>query len=266
MSDLIQQEWQSLAPSGVKVRYFLECGSTNNLATEYAAKGFIEPTWFVASRQTQGRGRRGRAWASEQGNLYCSLLTKLDVPMSDLATLPYLVSLAVRDTFIGLGCAPDAVSCKWPNDVLINEKKASGILIESAAGETSRLDYVVIGIGLNLAHYPDDTLFPATSVVLETGKEATNSTAFRFLADCLNERLSKWTPPTIAGLVEEWTKASWGLGKRREIRTADETFHATLVGLDETGGLKLLLDDGSQRSLYAGDVFGTTRQGGSEVD
>lgn len=217
--------------------------------------GFVQPTWFVANRQTDGRGRRGRSWLSGDGNLFCSLLTRLDLKMSELATLPYLVSLAVRDTFVQLGCEPELVQCKWPNDVLIGEKKSSGILIESSAGDHGKIDFVVIGIGLNLAHYPSDAQFPATCVSNEIGEDIATSKAFKVLAHRLKERLDQWNPSNVEQIVREWVSVAWGLSQRREIRTAGETFMATLNGLDEKGGLELILDDGTRRTLYAGDVF-----------
>lgn len=255
VSNLIQQEWQSLAPDGVSVCFFDECRSTNSLATEQGSVGFDQPTWFVAGRQTDGRGRRGRTWSSGNGNLFCSLLTRLDMEMGALATLPYVVALAVRDTFIELGCDPAAVKCKWPNDVLISEKKSSGILIESSAGDGGAVDFVVIGIGLNLAHYPTDAQFPATCLGNELEQDVPTSKAFHVLTHCLKARLADWNPSNVAALVHEWVSASWGLNERREIRTAGETFMATLNGLDSKGGLELILDDGSKRILYAGDVF-----------
>ncbi len=257
MSTLIQQEWQSLAPEGVSVCFYDECRSTNSLATEQGSIGFEQSTWFVSARQTNGRGRRGRTWSSNDGNLFCSLLTRLNVEMSALATLPYVVALAVRDTFVDLGCNPDLVRCKWPNDVLISEKKSSGILIESSAGDRGSVDFVVIGIGLNLAHYPTDAQFPATCLSSEIGEKVATSQAFKVLANRLKTRLLHWNPSSVAELVDEWVSVSWGLEERREIRTAGETFMATLNGLDTKGGLELVLDDGSKRTLYAGDVFAT---------
>ncbi len=255
MSSLIQQEWASLILAGSDVQYFDQCTSTNSLAAEAAVAGLDTPKWFVAGRQSAGRGRRGRAWASGEGNLYCSLSTHLNVKIADLSTLPYVVSLAVRDCFIDLGCDSTSVQCKWPNDVLVDEKKASGILIESSASQDQTIDFVVIGVGLNLASYPDDAQFPATSIQERLGKRVAVTDAFKSLAFRLNERLADWQPQDVSGLIEEWRTVSWGLGHRREIRTANESFMATLTGLNSQGGLMLVLDDGSTRTLYAGDVF-----------
>lgn len=260
MTATSHKEWRALAPDGVDVRYFEECGSTNSLAAEAGAGGLKMPTWFVAGAQNAGRGRRGNAWSSAKGNLYCSYLIQPEAKISDLATLPYLVALAVRDTFIALGCNPDSVQCKWPNDVLVNGRKTSGILIESSAGPALKCDFAVIGIGLNLRHYPVDAKFPATSLMDEIDRSIEAAAAFKTLAHTLEHRLNSWDPKSVAKMIGEWRDCAWGMGLRREIRTSDESFFAMLEGLDDTGGLLLRLDDGSTKKLYAGEVFGPPRQ------
>lgn len=147
------------------------------------------------------------------------------------------------------------VQCKWPNDVLIHERKCSGILIESSAGHNQMVDFVVIGVGLNLVNYPENSVFSATSLKKETGRVLAPSSAFKALSLCMHTRLENWDPRNVEPVIEEWRQASWGMGQRREIRTVDENFFATLEGLDEKGGLILTLDDGTKRKLYAGDVF-----------
>ena len=255
MSTLTQQELATLAPEGVSVVYYEECGSTNSIAVEQGAKCPPQPTWYVAGQQTAGRGRRGREWRSRPGNFYGSLLTKLDVKITDLATLPYVVALAVRDTFIACGCSGKHVQCKWPNDVLIHEKKAAGILIESSADGQQNVDFLVIGVGLNLLYRPEDAQFPATSVSEHIRNEISPVIAFQHLSQAMHKRLTSWRPDNVADVVREWSDASWGIGMRREIRTTDENFTATLEGLNSDGGLRLRLDNGSERILYAGDVF-----------
>ena len=248
-------EWGFLAPDGTGVQFYELCESTNTLACSAGSDGTQTPMWFVAGQQRAGRGRRGRVWTSAPGNLYCSYLFKPVLRISELATLPFLVSLAVRDTFIGLGCSPDEVQCKWPNDVLISEKKASGILIESSAAPSLMTDFIVVGVGLNLAHFPDDAQFGATSVAVETNNIPDVMSAFKILSHSLHERLQNWQPANAVNVIKEWRTCAWGMGIRREIRTNDETFHATLIGLGDDGGLSLLLDNGNSKRLYAGDVF-----------
>lgn len=248
-------DWGLLAPDGTDVEFHEICESTNSLASAAGTAGKHAPVWFVAGEQSAGRGRRSRPWTSKPGNLYCSYLFRPCLKISDMATLPFLVSLAVRDTFIGLGCDNGAVQCKWPNDVLIEEKKASGILIESSAGPGLDTDFIIVGIGLNLVHFPADAQFPATSVRAETNHTADVATAFKILSHTLGQRLQTWQPRDTGGLMEEWRACSWGMGMRREIHAGGETFHATLIGLEDDGGLRLRLDSGIEKQLYAGDVF-----------
>ncbi len=248
-------DWKILAPAQTGVQYHEECDSTNTLASRAGSDGTPTPLWFVAGKQKSGRGRRGRAWTSSPGNLYSSYLFKPELNIPELATLPFLVSLAVRDTFIRLGCSPKKVQCKWPNDVLISEKKASGILIESSAAPGLKTDFIVVGIGLNLMHFPEDAQFAATSVAAETNNTPDVTSAFKILSHSLHERLQSWHPEDAAGIIKEWRACAWGMGMRREIRTNDETFHATLIGLKDDGGLSLRLDNGDNKQLYAGDVF-----------
>lgn len=257
MNEKLSSEWSLLAPDGTSVEFHEVCESTNNLASTSGTAAVRTPAWFVAGEQTAGRGRRSRAWASKPGNLYCSYLFRPHLNIADLATLPFLVALSVRDVFIGLGCVADTVQCKWPNDVLISGKKASGILIESSAAPGLKTDFIVIGIGINLTHFPLDAKFPATSVVAETGNTVDAATAFKILSHSLGQRLTAWLPDKNAKLMKEWRDCAWGLGMRREIRTGSDTFHATLIGVEDDGGLRLRLDDGNEKQLYAGDVFPT---------
>lgn len=255
MTQLASSEWNLLTPEGICVEFHEVCESTNILANAYGASGPASPKWFVAAEQKTGRGRRGRNWSSPLGNLYCSYIFQPIVKPSELGTLPFLVSLAVRDTFIGLGCASAKVACKWPNDVLIAEKKASGILIETSTASGQAAGFVVVGIGLNLTHFPSDALFPATSVAAECGNPPEVTSAFKILSHSLDSRLGSWVENGPSQTIKEWRANTWGLGMRREIRTNDETFHATLIGLNDDGGLSLRLDNGIEKRVYTGDVF-----------
>jgi BirA family biotin operon repressor/biotin-[acetyl-CoA-carboxylase] ligase len=251
------REWTTLVPFGTDVRYFDECDSTNTVAVSAGTDGETGPIWFVAGQQTAGRGRRGNVWNSYDQNLYSSYLFRPKVALTDLAALPFVVSLAVRDTFIALGCDEDDVKCKWPNDVLIDEKKANGILIETSAASGHQSDFVVIGIGLNLNGYPKDTLFPSTSVSQQLSCKIDVASAFKVLSHVMDIRLSKWFPSDISAITEEWSSKAWGIGTRREIRTTNDTFTGTLVRLETDGGLLVKLDDGTEKRLYAGDIFNT---------
>ena len=242
-------------PHGVGAHFFAKTESTNKLARKMAIAGSKGPIWLVAGTQSAGRGRQGRVWTSEPGNLYCSLLFAPHLKLADVAPLPFITSLAVRDTFLALGAEPTSAKCKWPNDVLINNKKASGILIESSASGAGTLDYLIIGIGMNLAHYPEDAMFPATSLAATTGEAATVRSALGILAEKLKNRLDAWQVGNFAPIRQEWLRYAWGLGETRKIQTADESFLATLVDLNEQGAVNVILDNGTKKTIYVADIF-----------
>ncbi len=246
-------------PNGVGAFFFEECDSTNARAAAFAKAGEQGPVWVIAGAQSAGRGRRGRAWTSETGNLYASLMFRPSIRAQDMAALPFIVALAVRDTFVALGAPEDQVQCKWPNDILIGGRKASGVLIESSARHGGLLDYVIIGIGMNLVHFPDDAAFGATSLRHATGLAVSVKDAVSVLAEKLYRRIDAWKVDDFKAVADEWTRYSWGLGQKRELRTHDETFTATLLGLSDDGALIARLDDGSEKRLYAGDVFPVDR-------
>ncbi len=245
-------------PYGVGAHFYPKLESTNAYARELAASGERGPIWIVAGEQDAGRGRHGRSWSSKPGNLYCSLLFAPQISPTEIAPLPFIVSLAVRDTFIKLGVDPAVAQCKWPNDVLLNEKKTSGILIESCATNSS-VDYLVIGIGLNLLHYPDEAVFNATSLMEVTSKHVEVKTALTILADSLKERIDTWKLGQFEPIRKEWLSCAWGFGKKRLIRTAKESFTATLSDLNDQGAVNVILEDGSEKTIYVADVFPSDR-------
>src|SRR3954470_18236334 len=143
------------------VESYDELDSTNAEARRRAEAGETGPVWITAAVQTAGRGRRGRAWSTQAGNLAATLLTLTDRPPAEAAQLSFVAALAacdLADTCLG----PGAARLKWPNDVLVHGRKAVGILVESGARADGRL-WLGVGIGVSLAHAPQDGDRPATA-------------------------------------------------------------------------------------------------------
>ena len=140
--------------------------STNEEALRLARAGEPGGAVIWAREQSAGRGRRGRNWVSKAGNLYLSILLRPDAALADAAQLSFAAALAVKNALQRLatnGDGPPPLTLKWPNDVLMSGNKISGILLEGAAAANSgpkgaRTEYLVIGIGINLRHHPEDTL------------------------------------------------------------------------------------------------------------
>ncbi len=137
--------------------------STNADARRRADAGETGPLWIVARRQTEGRGRRGRSWESQDGNLFSTLLQLTRKSPAEAAQVTFVAALAIADLLDSYAPA-SLVTIKWPNDVMLAGQKASGVLVESGVHENGGL-WLAVGIGVNLAHAPDGTERPATALV-----------------------------------------------------------------------------------------------------
>lgn len=223
--------------------------STNAEALRLARHGEQGPLWIAARRQTAGRGRRGRAWTSEPGNLFASLLLASPGRAEHWPQLSFVAALALHDAVgdIAGRLAPD-LRIKWPNDLLLRGAKFAGVLIE-ADGDGA----VVIGIGVNCASHPSGTDYPATSLAeLAVSAEALMS---RLPARML-ERLAQWD----LGAGFSATRAAWlaraaGLGEDLRVRLDDHELFGRFESLDAAGGLLLRLPTGGLTTIAAGDVF-----------
>ena len=230
-----------------------ELDSTNAEARRRADAGETGPLWIAAKRQTAGRGRRGRAWSTGQGNLAATLLMSPDATPAQAAQLSFVAALAaaeLADTCLGAGAA----TLKWPNDVLVFGRKAVGILIESGTGPDERL-WLAVGIGVNLANAPVDGERPATAFAEHMATPPTQAEALAVLATRFETWRAIWATRGFAAVAEAWTARAHGLGQRCEARLPNRTLSGVAEGLDADGALRLRLDDGALERITAGDVF-----------
>src|SRR5690348_7572810 len=147
-------------PAGFRAHHFAAVGSTNDTAKELARAGAPEGTIVWAGEQTAGRGRRGRIWASPPGNLYLSLILRPQAPAAQAAQLGFVAALALGGAIAELAGPQIELRCKWPNDLLANGRKLAGILLESETSANGEVDFVVLGVGANLASAPAATEYP----------------------------------------------------------------------------------------------------------
>lgn len=231
-----------------------ELDSTNAEACRRAETGDAGPVWITAGRQAAGRGRRGRVWSTQTGNLAATLLTTTDLPPAEAAQLSFVAALAaadLADTCIG----PGAAQLKWPNDVLIQGRKAVGILVESGARSDGRL-WLAVGVGVNLAHAPDAVDRPATAFAEHMpGPPPKPLDALEVLATAFERWRGLWATQGFAPIAAGWTARAHGLGQRCEARLPNRTLSGVAEGLDADGALRLRLQDGALERITAGDVF-----------
>ncbi|MGQ2991310.1 MAG: biotin--[acetyl-CoA-carboxylase] ligase [Brevundimonas sp.] len=231
--------------------------STNAEARRRAEAGETGPLWIVARTQSAGRGRRGREWVSQRGNLFATLLTTTRKPPADAAQTTFIAALAVAETLDVFAPSP-LVTIKWPNDVMIDGEKASGILVESGAHPAGGL-WLAVGIGVNLIHTPSGTERPATAMGGhlrgDVAAAPSPETAAEVLADRFAIWLERWEALGFQPVLNAWIARSRGLEGPCTARLGHETISGMADGVEADGALRLKLADGSVRLISAGDVF-----------
>jgi BirA family biotin operon repressor/biotin-[acetyl-CoA-carboxylase] ligase len=241
--------------AGVRLESHDAVGSTNAEALARARNGTPGPLWITAARQSAGRGRRGRAWTSEPGNLYATLLLNDPAPAWRAAELSFVAALAVHDAVVETepSLAP-RVALKWPNDVLIDGAKAAGILLESESAPERPLA-VAVGIGVNCAHHPDDTVYPATDLAV-AGASVTPEALFAMLSRTMLSRLAQWDRGRgFAAIRGDWLARASGVGEAIRVALPDRDLEGCFETLDAAGHLMLRVSDGRVIAIAAGDVF-----------
>lgn len=227
-------------------REYPELGSTNDKAIELTSTASGEKLVVTAVVQTSGRGRRGRSWEGLDGNLFMSLA--FPFILKDSGALVLMVSLALVQAIKIL--SPNADVClKWPNDVLLNGAKVSGILLEKGAG-----DYMVVGIGVNVKAAPKNTQsYPVTS--LQAAGIATDSIALmQQYLDCLDNLHEVWQQKGASEISRYWQESAKGIGKTIFVHTFKETKSGIFAGLNNEGMMILETPTGRE-VMSAGDVF-----------
>lgn len=214
-----------------------------------ARAGAEEGLWLRAERQTDGRGRQGRAWASPPGNLSASTLVRLRSTDPAPASLALVTAVALHET-VGVYLGSPAVAVlKWPNDLLLGGAKLSGILLERAD------DAVVIGVGVNLAHHPDLPDRPTTSLAAH-GSPVAAAGFIDTLAEAFTRWLSRWRTEGLAPIRAAWLAAAHPAGSALAAHMPDgTTLQGLFEGLDPGGALILRLASGERRVIHAADVF-----------
>ncbi len=221
-------------------------GSTNDEAQKYCSVS-SQRNIIRAKIQTSGRGRRGRQWISESGNLFFSLVFEFEI--KNIGALVLISALSLAQTIEKFNSKAD-IKLKWPNDVLLNNKKVSGILLEKA-----KENYIIVGIGVNIVSAPqnNELIYQATSLK----QNAINCTADDFLHNFITqfdknlEQIERKTQ-----LKDEWLKRAAGINKKITVKqeTAEET--GIFYGIDENMCLLLKKDD-KIKKILVGDVFFT---------
>jgi BirA family transcriptional regulator, biotin operon repressor / biotin---[acetyl-CoA-carboxylase] ligase len=225
--------------------HLAEVGSTNDWLLA-RAEALPDGHWVITDRQTAGRGRRGRVWNDGAGNFMGSVLVKATGQVQQLS---FVAALALHEALSSLTGQPPRFTLKWPNDVLLDGIKCSGILLER------QWEALVIGMGINLAHHPDGTERPATSLAAAGLAVPTPAALLDELASAFAHWRHIWARDGFAPIRAAWVARASGIGSRIVARLGNESPEGLFTGLADDGALLMQLDDGSTRAIHAGEVF-----------
>jgi BirA family biotin operon repressor/biotin-[acetyl-CoA-carboxylase] ligase len=240
--------------------HFESLDSTNQEALRRIGDGSGAPCWLVADVQSAGRGRQGRHWHSQAGNLFASLHVRLACAAQLLPQLSLVAGVAAL-TAIDQACTAAGVASrpclKWPNDILLGGGKLGGVLVESrsVAGSGGNIFDVVIGIGINIVGSPsDEQLFPATSLAAHDVPIGRDDLLVA-LAVATDHWLRRWNGGAgFGGIREEWLAHACHLGRNVEMVSGDERRRGRFATIDAGGALVLVDETGAQHRISSGHL------------
>lgn len=258
------------ALTGTNITHLAAVGSTNDWLLE-RAKDLPDGHWVITDRQTAGRGRRGRVWGDGAGNLMASVLIRAEGQVQQLSFVAALALAAALKSQAGgqpgfkatgtaggerlfaldSACAPDSrrIVLKWPNDLLLDGAKVSGILLERGS------DALIIGFGVNLKTFPEGTERPAISLAAAGLPVPAPRDLLSALMPAFAEYRALWASQGFEPIRSRWLALAAGIGDRIAVRLGSETLEGRFEGLELDGALALRLDDGKLRAVHAGEVF-----------
>ncbi len=240
--------------------------STNDDLRALAEHGAPNLSCVWAHQQLKGRGRHGRVWNSPPGNVYCSILFRPQRHWPEVPQLVYVVALAVHEALHAQIDPDQKLEIKWPNDILLNGGKLTGMLLEASAPAergSALPAHVIAGIGINLRHAPDasQALYPPTSLVAQGQLPPDPALLVQALRQAVAVNLQTWLASGFEPLRQRFLQRAHRLGQCVRLgTTADKQDYQDGVfeGIDEQGQLLLRRDDASLLRLYSGDVLMTS--------
>jgi len=247
-------------PISYRLLRYDRLASTNDEAKRLARAGAQDGTIVWASEQTAGRGRRGRQWVGLPGNLFVSMILRPACPAADANQLGFVAALGLGDA-VGDSAPPlTELRCKWPNDVLLNGRKFAGILLESETSAHAALDWLVLGVGVNVVAHPDDAAYPTTSLHAEGCLALDAGAMLESFARCFLVWHERWRDEGFSPVRAAWLRRAAGIGDAITVRLAGEEIAGRFIGIEADGALALQTAAGARR-IAAGEVFPASARG-----
>ena len=226
--------------------------STNEEAKRLAEGGSSHGAVVWAKEQSDGRGRMGRDWVSDEGNLFVSFLLSPH-EKKNLSNIIYITSCAIQKTLDAVFEGKKPVKFKWPNDVIVDGKKLGGVLIEKI--EANDQTWLIVGIGINVNSAPENVMYPATSLV-DSGVEIISAKiVLTRLIHHFIEEYDEWIKSSAAGSISHWKENLEGIGQMVEVAIPGKIMAGKFHDVDEHGNMILELADGRREVVTSADVF-----------
>lgn len=222
------------------------------------AKNGSGSAWILAKKQTTGKGSRGRKWETGEGNFSASLLLHINEKPQNAVLRSFSAALALADTLEILGINPESISLKWPNDVLVDDQKIAGILLESS-GRGQKIDNLIVGIGVNLTTAPPKhvlvpTALPPTSVLAAIKQNVKPEQVLDILAPAFDAYENQMSTHGFEPIRKNWLQRAARLGDEITVQQGDKSLSGAFSDIDTTGALVLTTQTGSHL-ISAGEIF-----------
>lgn len=245
---------------GKNIHFCKEVDSTNNMAKKLANEGAEDGTVVIADQQFRGRGRRGKKWISPAGGLWMTIILRPNVEPAKVPQLTLVTGVAVAETLAEEYNLD--IGIKWPNDILIGDKKVSGILTELKT-VNGKVDYAIVGIGidmnLDISSFPPELRGDATSIKTELDHEIERTELIQKLLVRFEALYNQFKEGNFREILTRWRKMSSTIGKYVKVYKKSRTVYGEAVGVNKDGKLILEEDDGSLRKIISGECIHLTK-------
>lgn len=240
---------------GREIHYYEEVSSTNAVAKQEARDEAREGTTIIAEKQTRGKGRLNRPWISPIGGIWFSVILRPQITVEESLKITLIMAVAVAKTLHSMFNLRAEI--KWPNDVLVDNKKVCGILTETSS-KKKNIDFVVVGVGIN-ANFdskilPEEFRTTATTLKEALKKEIDREKLICHLLKEIEDLYKTFKAKNFETLLNEWRAFAGFLGKKVEITNFEGKFEGMAVDVDDYGALLVRLADGTTRKVLSGDV------------
>lgn len=230
-----------------KLVVFNEIDSTRLEAMRIAKTAPDQDYIILAKNQTNGRGRQDRAWQSISGNLHLNILLKHNIDLNYLSQLSFVTAIAVYKTISSLPSgSKNNIKLKWPNDILINNKKVSGMILE-----TLNHNFLSIGIGINIIDSPTNIDQVTTNLVDENIEAPEIEELLNLVMINFDKYFALWKAEGFSKIRQFWLKRAYNIKERITVNYSNVKVTGIFTGIDHNGGMQILLDSGEVITLFA---------------